>query len=337
MYKTRLGALILVLALMTACAAPASSPGPASSATAPLKSGTMRVSNAGNFDVRDLPALMAYDALREQGYTVEVIPFAKTSLMPAALDKGDIDITEATASLVWASIIQGADVRTIVGKVNMTFRFVSTADIDDCSKLDGKAITFSNRTSVSYLMFKQYVARNCPGITLEEILIAESANRVAALQAGQAVGANLDLEESLLLQQSTPGKYRVLMDFAREFPAILLTPYSVRREWAEQNRTMVLDFVRELLLANRQVMRDPQVLREGIVKYLDYDEAQAAYLADAYLAAAIWDANGGLTPENIENTLEFLHDGGMLTVELKLEDVADLTYLNAVLDELGRQ
>jgi len=116
-----------------------------------------------------------------------------------------------------------------------------------------------------------------------------------------------------------------------------LLALTVRREWARQNPEVVHDYLRELLLAQRAVLADPQLLSDGIVKYLAEEPAQARELADAYLKAKIWDANGGLSTQSVEYTLQFLRDGGLLSAGSRPEDVADVSYLNSVLDELGRK
>ena len=329
--------LVLTVVLVTACSAPTATHTPAPPIAVSHKSGTMRISLGGTANVKDVPSLMAFDALREQGYTVEVISFAKTSLIPPALDKGDIEVSDANVTLVWAAAAQGADIRTIVGKVNTSFLLVSTKDINDCRDLDGKALTFATRQSVGYVMFQQHVARNCPGIKNDVILISDSPSRVAALQAGQVAAAYCDLEEWLQLQRTAPDKYQVLINFAQEFPQVCFLTFSVRREWAQQNPTMVQDFVRALLASYRNVIASPELLRDGIAKYLSIEPARAQELADAYLAAKIWDPNGGITADKVAYTLQFLRDGGILSADFKVEDVADLSYLNAVLADMGRQ
>ena len=51
----------------------------------------------------------------------------------------------------------------------------------------------------------------------------------------------------------------------------------------------------------------------------------------------IWDLNGGLTAGNIQDTIDFLVAIEKLPEGLGVEDVADLSYLEAVLEEMGRQ
>jgi len=329
--------VILVIIPLAACSSSTPSPTPVSPTAVPRKSGTIRVSIGGSVNVKDVPSQMAFDAMREQGYTVEVIPFAKTSLIPVALDKGDIEVSDATTSLVWAAAAQGADIRTVVAKVGTSFILASTKGISNCRDLDGKAITFSTRQSVGYVMFEKHVAENCPGIKPDVILISETSNRMAALQAGDVVAAYLDLGDWLQLQQSAPDRFHVLIDFALEFPRVCFLTFSVRREWAAQNQSMLKDFIQALVATHRSIIENPQRLSDAIVKYLSIEPAQAQQLADACLAAGLWDPNGGLTAEDITYTLQFFRDGGILTTDSKVEDVADLSHLNAVLAEMGRR
>jgi hypothetical protein len=50
-----------------------------------------------------------------------------------------------------------------------------------------------------------------------------------------------------------------------------------------------------------------------------------------------WDPKRVLTEENVQDTLDFLQDSQNVTPELMLADVADLSYLNALPDEIGRR
>ena len=57
----------------------------------------------------------------------------------------------------------------------------------------------------------------------------------------------------------------------------------------------------------------------------------------AHLRMAIWDPNGGLTATAVQDTIDFLTNIAALPPGLKAGDVSDLSYLNAVLDEIRRQ
>jgi ABC-type nitrate/sulfonate/bicarbonate transport system substrate-binding protein len=281
--------------------------------------------------------LLALDALEQQGYQTELVRFAKSSLILPALLQGDIDVSAANSTLVGAAVGEGADVRVVLGKVKMTYLLASSADIRDCRDLDGKAVTFSTRQSVGYVMFEQYVQQRCPGITPEIVLISGSENRVVAFQAGEVDAAYLSFEDWLLLEAMSPGKFHLLIDFPRVFPEVQLSMFSVRPDWAEEHAGLVQDFIRALLEVHRNILRDPQLLVDGFVKYVEVEPDRAQDLAQQYLAAELWDPNGQITSENIQATLDFLYAGDILSADLTVEQFADLSYLDAVLNEIGRQ
>jgi ABC-type nitrate/sulfonate/bicarbonate transport system substrate-binding protein len=331
--------LIFAGVMLSACSCQAptvASPASTASTAVPQESGVIRVSLLDTVDVKDVPLLMALESLEEQGYTTEVVNFGKTSLVPAALIQGDIDVASISTTLGWVAAAQGADIASVVGRVNTSFVLVTDKDVRSCSDLDGKAVTFATRQSVGYVMFEEYLDQNCPGTAPEVLLISGSGNRVAGLELGEVDGAYLELQHWLRLQEIAPGQFHVLVDFATEFPEVLIETYCMRSEWAHENRENAEDFIRALLVAHRSVIADPELLRDGIVKYVSVDAAQAQALAEAYLQKEMWHPNGQLSAENIQATLDFLKAADMLPADLNAEDAADLSYLNAVLDEIGR-
>jgi ABC-type nitrate/sulfonate/bicarbonate transport system substrate-binding protein len=287
-------------------------------------------------NVNDVPSLMALADLEQQGYQTEIVGFAKGSLILPALLKGDINLATASNSFVASALAEGADIRTIAGRSKTTFLLVAKADIRDCHDLDGRSAAFSSKKAVGYHMYERYVEQHCPGMAPEILLISGSDNRVVALQAGEVDAAYLGLEDWLHLQKAAPGEYRLLIDFPREFPEVQMFAFSVRREWAEENADMVEDFLRALLEVHRQIIEDSQLLADGIAEYVDVEADWAQTLADEYLAVQLWDPNGQFTTENLRATLDFFREREVMATDLTVAQFADLTYLDAVLEEIGR-
>ncbi len=334
MNKRILYLLVLASVMMVACAGQVPTATPL---TAAQRSGTVRLSLLGATSVADVPSLMALAALEQQGYQTEAIHFAKSSLILPALLRGDLELSGANSTLVGAAIEEGADILVIVGKVQVRYVLATKAGIEHCRDLDGKSVVFSTRQSVGYVMYEQYVQQHCPGVAPEIILIAGSENRLAALQTEEVDAAYLGIDEWQLLQEAAPGKFGVLIDFGREFPQVQLSTYSVRREWAEANPDTVKDFVRALVEANRSVLQDRQLLVDAIVQYVEVEPDMAENLAQEYVTSQFWDPNGQITTENIQATLHMLRAGDMLATDLTVDQFADLSYLDAVLEEIGRQ
>jgi ABC-type nitrate/sulfonate/bicarbonate transport system substrate-binding protein len=109
------------------------------------------------------------------------------------------------------------------------------------------------------------------------------------------------------------------------------------RAFAEQHPEAVRAYIRALLLVHRAIRANPAELQNGVVKFLGLDPKTAETIAQAYLARNLWDSNGGLTPADVQYSIDFFTKAKSVPEGLTVEGVADLSYLNAVLDEIGRK
>ncbi len=302
-----------------------------------LKSGKLRLFDLPNVDVRDVPMLLALDDLAAQGYTVEKTNMASGALIADALARGDADIGVLNSQTMWLAIVKGAPVRTIAEFTNPTTVLAARAEIRSCRDLHGKRLGVAATGGLSPALFGLHVQQNCPGTEPRFFVILESTGRAAALLAGEIDALIAPGEELVKLQREAPGKFHALMSWAEEFPDILIDCLHVRRQWAEQNRECVRDFLRALLLAQRRVVSSPGLLADESVKRLALDRATAEAVSQAHLRMGTWDANGGPTAREVQSTIDLLTKMASLPRGLKASAVADLSYLNEVLDEIGRQ
>jgi ABC-type nitrate/sulfonate/bicarbonate transport system substrate-binding protein len=280
---------------------------------------------------------MALNDLKGQGYSVEVINLARFDLVPEALARGDVDVGSVSPQSGWAAVAKGAKLRSIVEQFGVTWSIVTKQEIKTCEDLNNRGVGFSGTRGVNQSMLDAYVKKHCPG-TKPQILVAGDSNgRTAAMLSGQLDAALLEIDQLLELNRQAPGRFHALIHSSQEFPNVLISVFSVRPDWAQQNPQLLKAFIRALLQANRRVNENAQALRDEIVKRLSMESGAAQAAADAYLAERVWDSNGGLTNAKLQTTLDFLVETGNLQPGLKVEDVADLSYLNAVLDEIGRK
>jgi NitT/TauT family transport system substrate-binding protein len=332
-------ALVLVSMLIAACTTTLpTTQGPASPTThtpSDTKHGTIRFEVPADADVADIPWLMAIDSLKDQGYTVETVSLAD-DLSSVAMAQGDLDIASLSNQRAWAAIGKGAPLVTVMDKSANTFMMISPEDIRTCADLDGKPVAVNGVTTVGWAMLSAYLRKNCPDARPDILVVKGGSNRMAALLSGEVDTAMQDIDDLIKLERDRPEEFYPLVVFAEAFPGLQITSHVVRRDFAEQNPEMVKDIIRALYAARRS-LQDPQVLREAIIKYLDLEPDKAQQMADAYLAQKIWDVNGAYSLETVQATLDFLQEHGSLPPGLKAEDVADLSYYEAVLDEIGRQ
>lgn len=337
MYRATRFITIILCLLVVGCAStqPATTATLSAQPTRVLRTGKIRAS-LGTLDVTDIPYLITLDALKAQGYEVEKIQFDQFELISAAMAKGDLEFAAASRQTTWAAIAKGAPIREIITKSRNYYVLLTRADIKTCADLHGKRLAVGGTSGVVVAMVNQYLKEKCPGTMPQTVIIANTSSRTAALLAGQIDAAPLEYDNLLRAEHDAPGRFYALVDFAKEFPKVDITGYYVNPNWASKNPTVVKDFLRALLEARRQI-QDKQILRQAVTKYFGADDTSAQSAAEAYLARNIWDVNGGLTTENVLYMMEFFSSAGVLPAGLKPETVTDLSYLNAVLDEIGRK
>lgn len=304
---------------------------------APRKSGTIRYFHILNVDIRYIPTLMALDDLQAQGYTIERTQLTSSALIADALSRGDADIGSLNPQTMWTAIAKGANARSfMLGLASPNF-IIAKPEVKSCGELDGGRIASSATSGLNQTMFDLYVKKNCPNAKFSSLLIVDTDSREAALLAGQIDAAQFPLEAVLDLERRAPGKFSRLIDYSKEFPDLLQSVLNTRPEWARQNPEILKDFIRALLNAQRRINANPQLLYDETVKRLGADPASAKASGDAWLKLGVWDPNGGLKRENLQYTLDFLVNIKGVPAGLTVDDVADLSYLNDVLNEIGRK
>ena len=335
--KFKLAIVSLVSIRLGACSAqpavPAgSSPAPATA----IPKGTLRIGSGSGDNASDVPFLLAMETLKAEGYTIDLTRFQQFELLTTALASGSLDIAGASHQTTWAAIAKGASVRAISGRDRDTYALIARQEIKSCQDLNGKNVAIASSGGVTTALVKQYIKNNCPGATPQVLIIAGTSNRVAALLANQADASPVELDDLLNLQRQAPGRFHALAAFAEEMPQIELSGYYVNVGFGKRQPEAVKDFLRALLQAWRQV-QDKDTLRQAIAKYLALDDSAAQASAEMYPGRKMWDVNGGLEAESTQATLDFLVAAGALQPGLKVSDIADRSFLDAVLNEMGRK
>lgn len=333
-------AVLCLLVIGCATAAPVPTPAPTAAPATPIvaaKSGTLRFFDLVNLDVRDVPMLMALEDLEAQGYRVEKTYVASSTLIAEALSKGDADVGLFNAQTAWTAIAKGAPLRTLIQFTGTTTLLAAKNDIQDCHALDGKRFGMAATTGANPAILALYLKNECGGAKPELIVIGESAARSAAFVSGKLDATFLPGEELLKIQEQTPDKFHTLLSHSKEYPNLLVDSLHARQAWLEQNPEPARDLIRAILKANRAVIANPQLLYNESAKRLKLDPAVAKKIADVHLQNGIWSPNGGMTAESVQSSIDFYSDAAGLKKGLKVADVADLSFLNTILQEIGKQ
>jgi NitT/TauT family transport system substrate-binding protein len=336
MNKTLILVLVLLSLLAAACAAPQPEAQSTDLPAAPAGRGTIHTRVPADADVADVPWLMAIELLKDQGYTIEPVPVA-SDIAADAYAQGDLDISALSNQRAWAAVGQGAPLMTIMEWSANTFMLITPKEIKTCADLDGKPVASNGVATVAGALLDAYLEKNCPDAEPEILAVRGGSNRTAALLSGEVDAAIQDIDDLVQLELDRPGEFHPLILFAEENSGVQISGLAVHREFAEQNPEAVKDVIRAVFAARRSV-QDPDVLREAIIERVEMEPESAQQAADTYLEQKVWDVSGTVfTPETVQTNLEFLQEYGDVPADLTLEDVADLSYYDAVVEEMGLQ
>ena len=332
MTPLRIFFLVISLSALVACAsAPTTAPIPT-----PNRPPVIRIELGDDIDVSDLPRHMAVESLRELGYQVELLDFKDNALSAQALVQGDLDVGYLGGAIAWAAVQQGAKIATVLDGSSSLVVLATLSAIETCQDLAGKRIAVPSLTSNRAILTRKYIEKNCPTAQIEPIVISSQNNMLAAMTSGQIEGATI--ESSIVDDYRNQGKsdIHILVRFADEFPGIGGAGYVVRREFLDMYPQATRDLIRTTLLARRR-LQDPDAFAAELVKFLKMEPATAKVEAARYVQQKFWNLNSALSEQVIQNNIDFLTDAGTLKPGLKPSAVADLTFQNAVLDEIGRR
>ena len=102
--------LIVAILLTTGCSRSQTQAGSHASEPSTARPAKVRIELSTSPDVEDIPRLMAIDAMRADGYTLETLEFADTSATVLALARGDLDFAVVSDVTGWAAIEKGAPI-----------------------------------------------------------------------------------------------------------------------------------------------------------------------------------------------------------------------------------
>ena len=307
----------------------------AASCSAPAAT-TIRYTEPVNVDVRDIPLLMAFDDLESRGYRIERNQVAGPQVIADMLARGETDIGVLNNQTMWSAVAKGAPVWTVMQFPGPTTVLAAQRSITACTELDGKRMGVSGPTGLSQVLIQIYLRRRCSNAAPQVIVMAESSGRSAALLAGRLDAAVMPGEELIKLQLQAPGRLHALMTHTAEYSNMHIDGFQIRRAWAEDHPGGARDFLRAILIAQRRIA-DPALLYTEAQKRLGIDEQTARAIGDSHLRAGIWNPDGGLTAADVQDTIDFLVKAEALPSGLTVTQVSNLSYLDDVLDEIGRE
>jgi NitT/TauT family transport system substrate-binding protein len=288
------------------------------------------------------PYLAALDAMRADGYTIETPIIESSELLTQGVASGQFAFGSGANNSVLAANEAGANLKVVAARVNNEWTlYVRTETIKACADLTGKSLAIHSEGAVSTAMVKNYIEENCSGTTPNYVVIPGSPNRLAALLADQIDASPLELGDSLTIDTQAADRFSLLTSLAEDLPNLQTTSIYVNGDFAAENPGTVMALVRAVITEYRRIAGDAALLQEDAEEFTadSIDPATIEMAAVKYTELGMFPVNGGVTAENLDYTAEFFGPDGAAAVTkvFALDEWADLSFLEAILDELGTE
>jgi len=331
--------LVVLTFLLVACSSEPASPsaepsatGPGESASSvePVRSGSARI-GIGGWSIAYVPTAIVIDRLNELGYEIEAIETGGTSAQMQAATQGELEITSVSAAATMTAIDAGLDSRFFLTRNLNEFVFVAKSEFTSCASLSGQRVAIHAQTDITGLLTLEWFKTNCPDAEPNIQIVEGSENRLAGLLQDQLDASPVDIGDAIQLERERPGEFTVLAAFVDEFP-VLQGVYAASPTWLADNEQLVKDFIRLHLEVWAEFYADPtSILAKAEELLPEIDPDVLALLAEEYADQEIFPPDGDLQEEQTQYTLDFFAEAANFTNVGGFEDVADRSYLDAVL------
>jgi len=277
-------------------------------------------------DLTTVPLMAAVDAVREQGYDVDIVELAEPELAIEGLARGDYAISAEATSPALLAIEQDAPIRIIADVIGNQWAVYGQEGVATCDDLAGKPVGIFSEGAVATAMVRDWVADECTGDEPEYLVIGGSDVRAQALMSGEIEATALEIADAVTLAASTGGEFGKVVDFGQELPDLHPQTVYANTDFLADSPEAASAFVDALIAIHQEINADPSRLVDLAVEYLGEEPSDTLdQIAAAYVDAGLFDA-AALTEENVQGTIDFFVDAGVVG-ELSAKDAADLSFL----------
>ena len=135
----------------------------------------------------------------------------------------------------------------------------------------------------------------------EPLAVGGSPQAFAALASGQIAAAALSLPLNYAAEEQG---FNTIGRFIDVMPHYQLSVYSVRRAWAEENRPVVVRFMKAIVTANRWLHANKEAAVDLLAKEMRLKPAYARKAWEFYTEKGLWHPYGDVTLEGLQVVLQ---------------------------------
>lgn len=261
--------------------------------------------------IGDLPSLIALDNLKAQGWTVNKTTFSSAPLGIQALTSGQADIATASVMGAMQAIQQGSPIKIIAEAKRNDWFLVAPTSFTDPAQLDKKKVAIFGYSTTTDFMVKWTDQKY--NINPQILIMPESTVREQALIKGQIDATPLDMSTVQDIQAKEPGKFHVLVDYAKQFPQLHATVIVASTDFIQNHADVVQGYLKALLAAAKDANANPAGVSARVGQYLqNIDPKMADNMVKGYVASNVWPSNGAVDEESAKYTTSTLGQYGIV-------------------------
>jgi NitT/TauT family transport system substrate-binding protein len=277
-------------------------------------------------DLTTVPLMAAVDAVRADGYDVDIIELAEPELAIEGLARGDYAFSAEATSPALLAIEQDAPIRIVADVIGNQWAVYGQPGVEECDDLAGRPVGIFSEGAVATAMVRDWVADECTGGEPEYLVIGGSDVRAQALLTGQIDATALEIADAVTLAATGDAELEPIVDFGRSLPDLHPQTVYANSDFLADNPQAADAFIDALVAVHERINADPGYLVDLAVEYLGEEpSAMLEAIAQAYVDAGLFDA-AALTEENVQGTIDFFTEAGVIG-ELSADDVADLSFI----------
>jgi ABC-type nitrate/sulfonate/bicarbonate transport system substrate-binding protein len=272
----------------------------------------------------------------QQKLDVDVLVIRGSDVSTQALAGGSLQVSGASSDAPIAAIERGLDMVIIGGIINGLSQYIMAGKTyKTFNDLRGATLGANSLTAGTAFAFRRVL--KAKGLEFPRdyklINVGGSPQALAALASGQIAAAPLSLPLNYVAEEqglNTIGRFIDVM------PYYQLSVYSVRRSWAEENRPVVVRFMKAIISASRWLYANKQAAIDLLAKEMRLKPTYAQKGWEFYTEKGLWHPNGDVTLDGLQVVSQIYAEQTQAKGPLpNAARLVDQSYLREALKELG--
>jgi NitT/TauT family transport system substrate-binding protein len=273
---------------------------------------------------------------KQQKLDVDVVVIRGSDVSTQALAGGSLQVSGASSDAPIAAIDRGLDMVIIGGIINGLSQYIMAGkNYKTYDDLRGATLGANSLTAGTAFAFRRVL--KAKGLEFPRdyklINVGGTPQAFAALGSGQIAAAPLSLPVNYAAEEQG---FNTIGRFIDVMPHYQLSVYSVRRAWAEENRPVVVRFMKAIVAANRWLHANKDAAVELLAKEMRLKPEYARKGWEFYTDKALWHPNADVTLEGLQSVLQIYAEQtqakGPIPNPAKF---VDQSYLREALKEIG--